>query len=74
MVASEKVKAEITGNVWKIVAQAGDALEEEQTILIMESMKMEIPVMAPVKGKLKELLVKEGQEVSEGQDLAIIET
>ena len=72
--ASETVKAEITGNVWKIVAQAGDALEEEQTILIMESMKMEIPVMAPVKGKLKEILVKEGQEVSEGQDLAVIET
>ena len=72
--ATEKVKAEITGNVWKIVAKAGDALEEEQTILIMESMKMEIPVMAPVKGTLKELLVKEGQEVSEGQDLAVIET
>lgn len=72
--AIEKVKAEITGNVWKIVAQAGDSLEEEQTILIMESMKMEIPVMAPVKGRLKELLVKEGQEVSEGQDLAVIET
>jgi acetyl-CoA carboxylase biotin carboxyl carrier protein len=73
-VASEKVKAEITGNVWKIVAQPGDSLEEEQTILIMESMKMEIPVMAPVKGRLKELLVKEGQEVSEGQELAVIET
>ena len=72
--ASEKVKAEITGNVWKIVAQPGDSLEEEQTILIMESMKMEIPVMAPVKGRLKELLVKEGQEVSEGQELAVIET
>lgn len=72
--ATEKVKAEITGNVWKIVAQAGDPLEEEQTILIMESMKMEIPVMAPVKGRLKELLVTEGQEVSEGQDLAVIET
>ena len=72
--ASEKVKAEITGNVWKIVAQAGDALEEEQPILIMESMKMEIPVLAPVKGRLKELLVKEGHEVSEGQDLAVIET
>ena len=72
--ATEKVRAEITGNVWKIVARAGDALEEEQPILIMESMKMEIPVLAPVKGKLKELLVQEGQEVSEGQDLAVIET
>ena len=72
--AIEKVKAEITGNVWKIVAQPGQALAEEETILIMESMKMEIPVMAPVKGTLKEILGKEGQEVSEGQDLAVIET
>ena len=72
--ATEKVKAEITGNVWKIVAKVGDALEEEQAILIMESMKMEIPVLAPIKGRLKELLVAEGQAVSEGQDLAVIET
>ena len=72
--ATEKVKADITGNVWKVVAKVGDALEEEQTILIMESMKMEIPVLAPVKGRLKELLVAEGQAVSEGQDLAVIET
>jgi len=72
--ATETVKAEITGNVWKIVTQAGQQLAEEETILIMESMKMEIPVLAPVKGTLKELLVKEGQEVSEGQDLAVIET
>ena len=72
--ATENVKAEITGTVWKIVAQAGQALEEEDPILIMESMKMEIPVLAPVKGTLKEILVKEGQEVSEGQDLAVIDT
>lgn len=72
--AIENVKAEITGTVWKIVTQAGQALDEEQPILIMESMKMEIPVTTPVKGTLKEILVKEGQEVSEGQDLAVIET
>ena len=72
--ATENVKAEITGTVWKIVAQAGQTLEEEEPILIMESMKMEIPVIAPVKGRLKEILVKDGQEVSEGQDLAVIET
>ena len=72
--ATEKVKAEITGNVWKIVAQPGQPLAEEEAILIMESMKMEIPVLAPVKGTLREILVKEGQEVSEGQDLAVIET
>jgi acetyl-CoA carboxylase biotin carboxyl carrier protein len=73
-VATEKVRAEITGTVWKIVARPGQQLAEEETILIMESMKMEIPVMAPVKGTLASLLVKEGQEVSEGQDLAVIET
>lgn len=72
--ATEKVKAEITGNVWKIVAQPGQPLAEEEAILIMESMKMEIPVLAPIKGTLREILVKEGQEVSEGQDLAVIET
>ena len=44
------------------------------TIMIIESMKMEIPVIAPVKGTLASLLVKEGQEVSEGQDVAVIET
>jgi biotin carboxyl carrier protein len=73
-VAAEKVKADITGTVWKVVTQPGQQLAEEDPILIMESMKMEIPVLAPVKGRLKEILVKEGQEVSEGQDLAIIET
>ncbi len=72
--ASETVKAEITGNVWKIVTKPGQQLAEEETIMIMESMKMEIPVFAPIKGVLKELLVKEGQEVSEGQGLAVIET
>jgi len=73
-VATEKVRAEITGTVWKIVSQPGQQLAEEDTILIMESMKMEIPVLAPVKGTLASLLVKEGQEVSEGQDVAVIET
>ncbi|MCD6042274.1 MAG: hypothetical protein K0R40_1877 [Burkholderiales bacterium] len=72
--ATEKVRAEITGTVWKIVSQPGQQLAEEDTILIMESMKMEIPVIAPVKGTLASLLVKEGQEVSEGQDVAVIET
>lgn len=72
--ATEKIRAEITGTVWKIVTRPGQQLAEEETILIMESMKMEIPVMAPVKGRLAALLVEEGQEVSEGQDLAEIET
>ena len=72
--AREKVYADITGSVWKIVAQAGERVEVEQTILIVESMKMEVPVVSPVTGVLSALLVKEGQEIEEGQELAVIET
>ena len=67
------VKTEITGNVWKIVAQVGDRLEEEDPIMILESMKMEIPVSAPEAGVLKEILVKEEQVVTEGTVVARIE-
>src|SRR3954447_3872688 len=64
------VKTEITGNVWKIVAKIGDVLEEEAPILILESMKMEIPVSAPERGTLAEILVKEGEVVTEGSVVA----
>ena len=60
------VKTEITGNVWKIVVKVGDAVEEDATLLILESMKMEIPVSAPEAGTVKEILVAEGAVVSEG--------
>jgi acetyl-CoA carboxylase biotin carboxyl carrier protein len=60
------VKTEITGNVWKIVAKSGDVAEEDDTLLILESMKMEIPVSAPEAGTVKEILVAEGDVVSEG--------
>ena len=72
--ALESVKSEIKGKVWKIDSKIGDRVEEEEPIMILESMKMEIPVLAPVEGVLKEILVAEGQEISEGQELAIIET
>jgi len=67
------VKTEITGNVWKIVAQVGDKLDEEAPILILESMKMEIPVSAPEAGTLREILVSECQVVTEGTVVARIE-
>jgi acetyl-CoA carboxylase biotin carboxyl carrier protein len=67
------VKTEITGNVWKIVAQVGDALKEDAPILILESMKMEIPVSAPEPGTLREILVGEGDIVSEGSVVARLE-
>jgi len=73
-VAKEKVYADITWSVWKVVARAGERVEAEQTILIVESVKMEVPVVSPVKGVLSALLVKEGQEIEEGQELAVIET
>jgi len=71
-VATE-VKAELVGNVWKIEAQPGQQVEMDDTLIILESMKMEIPVTAPVAGTVKEILVKEQDVVREGQTLAIIE-
>jgi acetyl-CoA carboxylase biotin carboxyl carrier protein len=72
-VADIKVQSEITGKVWAIEASIGDTLEEEDTIIVLESMKMEIPVVAPSDGTLKEILVKEGDAGTEGQDVAIMD-
>jgi acetyl-CoA carboxylase biotin carboxyl carrier protein len=58
---------------WKIITKPGDVLEEDDDILILESMKMEIPVAAPVDGKLLEILVSEDETVTEGQVVAIME-
>ena len=72
--ADIKVQSEITGKVWAIEASVGDSLEEEDTIIVLESMKMEIPIVAPQDGILKQILVAEGDAVTEGQDVAIMET
>ena len=72
--AKIEVTSEVTGNVWKIQAKVGDVLAEEDVIMILESMKMEIPVEAPVAGKLVELLVAEEDSVDEGQAVAVIDT
>ena len=68
-----EIKAELVGNVWKIVAKPGDKVEEDDTLLILESMKMEIPVLAPRAGKVAEIRVKETEVVKEGQVLAVLE-
>ena len=73
IVAEIKVQSEITGKVWAIEASVGDSLEEEDTIIVLESMKMEIPVVAPRDGCLKKILVAEGDAITEGQDIAIME-
>ena len=68
-----EVKAELVGNVWKIVAGPGDKVEEDDVLLILESMKMEIPVVAPRAGTVSEIRVKETDVVKEGQVLAVLE-
>ncbi len=71
--AQIEVKSEITGKVWKIETKAGDQLSEDDPILILESMKMEIPILAPADGKLVEILVAEEDPVAEGQAIALFE-
>ncbi|HIG44236.1 MAG: acetyl-CoA carboxylase biotin carboxyl carrier protein subunit [bacterium] len=70
----EEVESEITGNVWKIEVKVGDRVELEDVIMILESMKMEIPVEATTAGIIKELRVKEEDSVEEDQILAVIES
>ena len=62
----------VTGSVWKIEKQPGDSVAEGEVIMIMESMKMEIPIEAPHAGALRSLFVKEGDSVSEGDVVAQI--
>jgi len=66
------VKAHITGTVWKIEKQKGDAVSEGETVIILESMKMEMPVEAPCNGTIADVKIKEGQAVNEDQVLAVI--
>ena len=67
-----QVEAQITGNVWKIEKAVGDAVEEGETLIILESMKMEIPVEAPRAGTIAEIRVAEGESVEEGAVLAVL--
>jgi acetyl-CoA carboxylase biotin carboxyl carrier protein len=67
------VEAHITGTVWKIEVAVGDTVEEGDTVLILESMKMEMPVEAEDDGTVKEILVQEGQPVSEGDTLVVLD-
>lgn len=68
-----KVIAEVAGKVWKIEAKPGTRLAADDVILILESMKMEIPVAAPAVGTLRQLRVKEGDAVKEGDVVAELE-
>jgi acetyl-CoA carboxylase biotin carboxyl carrier protein len=67
------IEAHITGTVWKIEVQVGDTVSEGDTVAILESMKMEMPVEAEDEGTVKEIAVAEGQAVSEGDTLIVLE-
>jgi biotin carboxyl carrier protein len=69
----EPIKAHITGVVFQITAQAGDQVAAGDPVIVLESMKMEIPVEAPRAGRVAEIAVAEGQTVQEGETVAVLE-
>jgi len=71
--ATHEVRAEIAANVWQVVAEVGSLVAEGDELVILESMKMEIPVEAPVSGTLREMHVAPEQQVQEGDLIAIID-
>ena len=69
--AELRVKSEIAGSVWKIEVTVGDRVAEEDPLIILESMKMEIPLLAPRAGTVLQILVVEGEPIAEG-DVAVV--
>ncbi len=70
---AEEVRAEMVANVWKIVVAEGDSVDDGDTLVILESMKMEIPVIAETAGTVSSLAVSEGDVVQEGDLIAVID-
>jgi acetyl-CoA carboxylase biotin carboxyl carrier protein len=68
-----EITAHITGTIFKIEKQVGESVAAGDEVIILESMKMEIPLESPVAGTIKEILVEEGQAVEEGAVLAVVE-
>ena len=68
-----QIKAELAGNLWRIVVREGQQVRADETLMILESMKMEIPVNATSAGRVAKIHVKEGQTVQEGQLLIEVE-
>ena len=71
--AKVEVESEVTGNVWKILVEEGSKVTSGDVVMILESMKMEIPVEAPADGTITELLVQEEDQVEEDQVVATID-
>ena len=70
---ADEIRAEMVANVWKVVVAAGDQVSDGDTLVILESMKMEIPVIAESDGTVAEIAVKEGDVVQEGDLIARVE-
>ncbi len=68
-----EIKSEITGTVWQVKSKPGDKVESGDTLVVIESMKMEIPVITEDAGTVKEILVKEKDSVAEGQVVAVLD-
>lgn len=71
--ATEDVESEVTGTVWKIECKVGDSVSDGDTLMILESMKMEIPVICPEDGTVAEIKVKEEDPVAEGDVVVVLE-
>jgi acetyl-CoA carboxylase biotin carboxyl carrier protein len=73
VMARIEIKSEITGTVWQVKTRPGDKVESGDTLVVIESMKMEIPVITEDPGTVKEILVKEKDPVAEGQVVAVLD-
>lgn len=69
-----KITSDVTGLVWKVLIGEGDSVAEESPVLILESMKMEIPILSPEEGTVSKVLVKEGDRVNEGDVVVLLTT
>lgn len=70
---AEEVLAPLAGNIWQVVVDVGDAVEEDDELIIIEAMKMETPVFSPCDGTVKEIKVKKADKVEEDDVLVVIE-
>jgi acetyl-CoA carboxylase biotin carboxyl carrier protein len=68
----EEIRAEMVANVWKVVVAEGDTVSDGDTLVILESMKMEIPVLSEVEGTVAKLAVSEGDVVQQGDLIAVV--
>lgn len=70
--AEIKIESELTGNVWKVIVKEGDSVSEGDTLLILESMKMEIPLLSTDDGVIKSISVAEGDVLNEGEVAVVL--